>query len=168
MRIVALSGSLRQFSVNTALLQALAQSAPAGIQIEVFSGLRTLPPFNPDLEEQDVEAVTAFRRALAQAEAVVVSCPEYAHGLPGAFKNALDWVVGSAEFDGKPTLVLCASARSDYAPAQVAEVLRTMGAEVSGPVKLDLPRDFAQAQAVLAQPDLKPQLAALASWLNER
>ncbi|MHA0038861.1 NADPH-dependent FMN reductase [Deinococcus sp. PESE-13] len=152
MKLLALSGSLRADSVNTALLRALAEAAPAGVRVELFDGLRDLPLFNPDDEERENAAVTAWRAVLRGADAVVISSPEYAHGIPGAFKNALDWVVGSAEFDGKPTLLLGASARPQHAPTQLAEVLRTMGARVQGPHLLDLPGNVAAAQAALRTP----------------
>ena len=165
MKLLAVSGSLRADSLNTALLRALAGAAPAGVEVKLFGGLRDLPPFNPDDEEGENAAVTAWRTALRGADAVVISSPEYAHGIPGAFKNALDWVVGSAEFDGKPALLLCASARGQHAPAQLAEVLRTMGARVQGPHALDLPNTVAAAQAALRIParqaEARELLAAL-------
>lgn len=158
MNLLTLSGSLRRDSANTALLQALADVAPASFEVRHFDGLRDLPLFNPDTEEQQNAAVSAFRVALAWADGVAISSPEYAHGIPGAFKNALDWVVGSAEFDGLPTLLLCASARPQHAPAHLAEVLRTMGAKVCGPHALDLPRGLAEAQTALRDEEKRGQL----------
>lgn len=80
---------------------------------------------------------------------MLIACPEYAHGIPGTFKNALDWVVGNGEVSGKPVLALNASARSIHAPAQLAEVLRTMDARVLNTVLIDLPRQARDAEAVL-------------------
>lgn len=160
MKVLALCGSLRADSVNLALLRAMARQAPAGMAVDFFGAWDTLPAFNPDREDGAGSGVGAFREALRGADAVLISSPEYAHGLPGAFKNALDWVVGSAEFDGKPTLLLCASARPEHAPAQLAEVLRTMGAAVSGPYLLDLPSRRAAAEPFLSGSE-GPDLTAL-------
>ncbi|WP_192930782.1 NADPH-dependent FMN reductase [Deinococcus sp. AJ005] len=153
--MLGLSGSLRAASVHTALLHAAAQTAPDGVTMELFDGLADLPHFNPDIEEQEIAAVSAFRAALNTADAVLIACPEYAHGLPGAFKNALDWVVGCGEMSEKPVLTLNASARSIHAPAQLAEVLRTMGARVLEGVLIEVPR---QARDVLDVPGVAEAL----------
>lgn len=99
-----MSGSLRAASIHTALLNAAAHTAPAGVEMMVFGGLDDPPHFNPDIEGQETESVASFRAALNAADAVLIACPEDAHGLPGAFKNALDWVVGSGELSGKRVL----------------------------------------------------------------
>ncbi|WP_083653669.1 NADPH-dependent FMN reductase [Deinococcus marmoris] len=89
------------------------------------------------------------------ADAVLIACPEYAHGLPGAFKNALDWVVGSGEMSGKLVLALNTSARLIHAPAQLAEILRTMDAWVLDAVLIEVPR---QARDVLDVPGVAEAL----------
>ncbi|GAA5503097.1 hypothetical protein Dxin01_02846 [Deinococcus xinjiangensis] len=160
MKVLALCGSLRAESVNLALLQTLTEINP---NVKVFDGLRDLPLFNPDNEAQENAAVTAFRLALREADAVAIACPEYAHGIVGAFKNALDWVVGSAEFDQKPTLLLSALSRSAHAPAQLAEVLKTMGAVVVGPYSAGLPSRVAEAKAALTTPEAQGKLRG---WLQ--
>lgn len=160
MNALALCGSLRAESVNLALLRAFANAAPPHVRVQMFDGLRDLPLFNPDKEETKNAAVTAFQMALQNADAVVIACPEYAHGIPGAFKNALDWVVGTNEFDGKPTLLLCASARPQHAPAQLAEVVRTMGGQVTGPYSAGLPSRLPEAEAALRTPEAEARLAA--------
>lgn len=159
LKVLALCGSLRAESVNLALLRALAGAAPDGVQVQFFDGLRHLPLFNPDEEDAAHAAVTKFRAALREADVVVIACPEYAHGIPGAFKNALDWVVGSAEFDQKPTLLLAASARGQHAPAQLAEVLRTMGAVLIGLHSAGLPGRLPEAKAALQLPEAQERLA---------
>lgn len=105
----------------------------------------TLPAFNPDLEEDPLatpHTVTEWRSALAAADMLLISSPEYAHGIPGALKNALDWVVGSGELVGKPVGVINASAASRFAFPQLVEVLTVMSATVvpGATVVLDLPR----------------------------
>ncbi|MDQ1427014.1 MAG: hypothetical protein QOK39_490 [Acidimicrobiaceae bacterium] len=102
-RLLLISGSLRNGSTNTALLNTARLVAPAGVEVVVFSGLADLPHFNPD---DDIEplppAVAELRRQIAAADAVVFSTPEYAGALPGSFKNLLDWSVGGGEIYQKP------------------------------------------------------------------
>lgn len=131
MRLLAISGSLRRVSSNTALLEAAAKLAPAGVEIALYDGIGDLPHFNPDIADEDAApSVTAFRAALAAADGVIFSTPEYAHGLPGVLKNALDWVVGSSELVEKPVALFNASPRSTYAVASLTEILTVMSARV--------------------------------------
>ena len=127
---LALSGSLRGRSKNTALLEAAQVVAPSGVKVSMFRGLPDLPPFNPDHEERPPPPVLDFQRALAQADALLICCPEYAHGVPGAFKNALDWVVGSGELVNKPVGLLNASATGEYAQDSLRETLTVMSARL--------------------------------------
>jgi chromate reductase, NAD(P)H dehydrogenase (quinone) len=130
-RILAISGSLRASSSNTALLQAAAASAPQGIEVSLYDGLGELPHFNPDLDsETPPAAVARWRSALVSADGVVFSVPEYAHGVPGVLKNSLDWVVGSGELVNKPVTLFNASARGTYAQASLTETLTVMSAKV--------------------------------------
>lgn len=130
MKIFALSGSLRAQSSNAALLRAAAAAAPAGVTFDLYAELGTLPLFNPDLDDEGMvapAAVASLRARLVAADAVMICSPEYAHGMPGALKNALDWLVSVGELVGKPTLVINASPTSgEHAQAQLVEVLRTM------------------------------------------
>jgi NAD(P)H-dependent FMN reductase len=105
-RILAVSGSLRTASSNTALLRAAARLAPEGVEVILYEGLASLPHFNPDLDDLDAgtapPAVMDFRSRLDASDGVLISSPEYAHGVPGALKNAIDWVVSSGEIYEKP------------------------------------------------------------------
>jgi chromate reductase, NAD(P)H dehydrogenase (quinone) len=131
MRVLAISGSLRSKSTNTVLLRALAELAPPEIEIVLFQELDRIPPFNPDLEaENGTGPVARFRAALRETGAVIFSTPEYAHGLPGVLKNALDWVVGSGELSRKLVVLVNASSRGTYAQASLKEILKTMDATV--------------------------------------
>ena len=131
-RVLCLCGSLRRVSSNRAALEAARQLAPASLELAMYDDLATLPLFNPDDERDPLPpSVLALREAVGQADALLIACPEYAHGVPGAFKNLLDWLVGSLEFPGKPVLLLNASARGSYhAQEALAEILRTMSAEL--------------------------------------
>ena len=103
MRVLAISGSLRSASSNTAALQAAAILAPGGTQIILYRGLGNLPHFNPDLDTDDPpEAVRALRQEVGLGQGLLISSPEYAPGVSGCLKNALDWLVSSFEFPGEP------------------------------------------------------------------
>ena len=82
-RILAISGSLRAVSVNTAVLRAVQALAPEGVEVILYAGLGDLPHFNPDLEEHEPAAVTDFRVKVRAADGLLISSPEYAHGVPG-------------------------------------------------------------------------------------
>ena len=129
--ILAISGSLRASSSNTAMLRAAAALAPSGIEFALFEGIGNLPHFNPDLDGENASPFVAdFRIALHTADAVIFSVPEYAHGVPGVLKNALDWVVGSGELAGKPVVLFNPSERGTYAQASLLETLSVMAAKI--------------------------------------
>lgn len=130
MRLLALSGSLRAVSSNTALLRAAALLAPPGLEIGLYDGLGGLPYFNPDLESALPEPVLALYNAVDQADGLLISCPEYARGIPGSFKNALDWLVGHPAFPGTPVALFNASPRASEAQAALRLVLTTMSARL--------------------------------------
>jgi len=107
-RILGISGSLREKSTNSRLLTAFAELLPVGVNYAAYNGLAELPHFNPDLdgdEQRTNEAVQNWRSVLQSADAVVICTPEYARGVPGSLKNGLDWIVSSGEFVDKPTVV---------------------------------------------------------------
>ncbi|HSY38365.1 MAG TPA: NAD(P)H-dependent oxidoreductase [Polyangia bacterium] len=106
-KLLLISGSLRGGSTNSATLRTAAVLAPAGVEVEVYDGMECLPHFNPDDDPADgiglhPEVVT-LRAALAAADGVLLSTPEYAGALPGSFKNLLDWTVGGGQMAGMPT-----------------------------------------------------------------
>ncbi|NMV38133.1 NADPH-dependent FMN reductase [Ralstonia insidiosa] len=129
-RVLAISGSLRAASINTAMLTAAAAVAPAGIDVVPFAHLGEFPLFNPDTEYPLPPPVQAFREQLNAADAVLIASPEYAHGVTGVIKNALDWVVGCEAFVHKPTAVLNASPRAVHADAALKETLSVMSADL--------------------------------------
>jgi NAD(P)H-dependent FMN reductase len=110
--------------------------------MSIYRGLAELPPFNPDLDGDSApEAVTRFRATLEASDAVLISSPEYAHGVPGVVKNALDWVVGSGELIAKPIALINASARANHAWASLAETLAVMSAHVILEASITVPLD---------------------------
>ena len=175
-RILAISGSLRRGSTNTATLEALARLAPAGVRVLLFRDLAKLPPFNPDADREDEpgpEPVEAFRALIGSSNAIVIAAPEYAHGVPGVLKNALDWLVASETFAGKPVVLVNASPRAFHAQAALLEILATMAARLlpEAFATLFLTGRTATADDVLADPQrarrLKESLDALIAALKE-
>ena len=136
MKILGVSGSPRGASSNSALLRTVALLAPRNVEMAVEADLKSLPHFNPDLEEGDMPgplSVVRWRSAVRAADAVVFACPEYGHGIPGTLKNGLDWLVGSGEFHGKPVAVTHAyvnRARGTNVMESLARTLRAMDAVV--------------------------------------
>jgi NAD(P)H-dependent FMN reductase len=94
-------GSLQKESGNRTLLERATALAPDGVEIVPFDGLRALPHFDPDLDGESIESVAAWRKALADSDALLIATPEYGFSLPGALKNAIDWVIGSGELERK-------------------------------------------------------------------
>ena len=161
MRILAISGSLRALSFNTAALQAAVALAPAGLEIVLFTGLGSLPHFNPDLDtDEPPEIVKALRRDVGLSDGLLIASPEYAHGVPGAFKNALDWLVSSVEFPGKPVALINTSQRAIHAQAHLREILTTMSARLIDLASITLPlmgRNL-DAAGIMADTELSVEL----------
>ncbi len=158
-RVLALSGSLRAASTNTALLRGLAAAAEPPVTVVLFDGLGRLPLFNPDLEGPPAPApVEAFAAAVANADAVVISSPEYIHALPGGLKNAVDWLVSRDEIMAKPVALLHASHRGEDALADLRRVLATVSTRF-------LPDLFLRFDLMKHSPD---EIAALLAGPAER
>jgi chromate reductase, NAD(P)H dehydrogenase (quinone) len=139
-RVLAISGSLRRASSNSALVDAAIQIAADTAHVFVFRGLANLPLFNPDIEAEGTpEAIVDLRAKLCACDAVLISSPEYAHGVPGALKNALDWLVGSGELVDKPVALINASPRATRAWASLAETLSVMSAHVILDASITIP-----------------------------
>jgi chromate reductase, NAD(P)H dehydrogenase (quinone) len=156
-RLLAISGSLRRASTNTAALEALAKLAPEGVKVLVYRDLAKLPPFNPDDDVEDKpkpEPVETLRALIGASDALIVAAPEYAHGIPGAVKNALDWLVASETFAGKPTALINASPRAFHAQASLREILSTMAARLvpEAFADLSLGGKAVTAEDILADP----------------
>lgn len=167
MRVLAISGSLRAQSTNTSLLRALAAISAPLLKIAIWDELVYIPPFNPDLDRSPAHAaVDGFRTAIRNADAVIFSTPEYAHGMPGSLKNLLDWIVGSGELSKKPVALINASARGVFAQAALKEVLQTMDAIVlhDAETTIDLGGQKLTATEIAGD----PRFAALLSSFAEK
>lgn len=163
MRILAVSGSLRAVSSNTAALQAAGMLAPEGVEIVLYPSVGDLPHFNPDLDTETPPAVVAaWRREIGRSDGLLICSPEYAHGMAGALKNALDWLVSSLEFADTPTALINTSPRAHHAQDQLREVLSTMSARLVEAASITLPLHGRglDAAGVAADPALSAQLAS--------
>jgi NAD(P)H-dependent FMN reductase len=168
LRFLTISGSLRASSTNTTLLRALPLVAPEHA-FDFPAPLDALPFFNADLEEAGPPAsVRGWRAEIAGHDALVVCSPEYAHGVPGVLKNALDWLVGGTEVVGKPVGILNTSLPSTIAHASLVEILSVMGAvvvpEASGGLMLRGRRG--DARALAADPEVAAHLRGVADVLS--
>ena len=136
MKVLGISGSLRQDSHNSRLLRVAADLLPPGAELEEFTGLREIPAFDEDIERDPPEAVVALKQAIAASDAVLIATPEYNHSIPGGLKNALDWVsrpIAENPMRGKPALVIGASTGmfgAVWAQAETRKVLGALGARV--------------------------------------
>src|SRR3954466_12129762 len=139
MHLLAICGSLRAGSSNAMLLEVAARLLPASATCTIFNGIADLPAFNPDADVEPAPvSVQRWRTALAAADGILLSSPEYAHGVPGALKNALDWVVGSNELVGKPVALINPSPRSLFAHPQITEILTVMSADLVAAASITL------------------------------
>jgi chromate reductase, NAD(P)H dehydrogenase (quinone) len=160
--ILAISGSLRQISSNTALLQAAIALSPENVEIKLYGGLNDLPHFNPDLEPTEPPAVKDLRQQLAWSDGLLISSPEYAHGVPGVLKNALDWLVSGEEFVGKPIALFNTSPRAVHAQASLIEIMTTMAGRMIPEASITIPLlgKNLDAAGIVADPEMSSEVQA--------
>lgn len=138
--IFGLSGSLRKNSSNYTILDYLAGTVPDGIDYIIYDGLSTIPAFDPGLDNDDPpEAVANLRYQISKADAIIICTPEYAFGVPGALKNAIDWMVSSGSFSGKPTALITASTGGEHAHEAMIKILGAIDAKLSPETTLLIP-----------------------------
>jgi chromate reductase len=162
MRLFGIPGSLRSGSSNHALLSAIQQVAPEHT-LEMYDGVGQLPHFSPDADQHPPALVQALRARIQSADALIISSPEYAHGIPGSLKNALDWLVSSPVMIDKPTAVWTAGpGESQFAHPQMLEVLRTMSARIplDACLVIERARQAFDADGRLVEPALAERLRA--------
>ena len=174
MRILAISGSLRRDSHNTALLRAAAASLPPGVELAIHDGLREIPPYDDDELASPAPAVLRLREEIAAADGVLVSTPEYNSSIPGQLKNALDWMsrpLAESPLRNKPAAVIGASTGmfgAVWAQAEARKVLGAIGARV---VDAELPVPVAHEQfaddGTLSDPDVEQELEGVLGQLVE-
>jgi chromate reductase, NAD(P)H dehydrogenase (quinone) len=149
--------------------------APAGVTIVAYNGLGGLPHFNPDFDtESPPDAVRELRACVGQSDGIFFCSPEYAHGIAGALKNTLDWLVASSEFYEKPVAIINAAPRAVHADAQLREILSTMSARICEAASIALPLQGRNldAAAIAADEPLAQQLrraiAEFAAFIDGR
>lgn len=167
-RILALSGSLRALSSNSAILRVAALIASPAAHVELHPGLDALPYFNPDLDRELDDpalpaAVRALRQQLRTADALLISSPEYAHGVSGMMKNALDWLVGGEEMVHKPVALINTSPHATHAWNALLETLRTMTADLvdDACIAIAVPRNRTDAELAADGAVANPMRAAI-------
>lgn len=169
MRLLAISGSLRANSSNTFVLQAAKILAPVFVDVTLYLDLSKLPHFNPDLDREPLpDIITSLKQQVKDSDGILISSPEYAHGVPGSLKNALDWLVSSVEFPGKPIVLINTNPRATIALASLHETLTTMSAHIveSNNITLAIAGRGLDVQGIVADPELSASLSkAIASFL---
>lgn len=160
-KILALSGSVRKDSTNSALLRAAIQAAPQGVALTLYEGMDALPIFNPDHTDPLPAGPAGLRMALRAHEGLLIACPEYAHGVPGGLKNLLDWIVGWGELAETPVALWHASVYGENAKASLAEILKTMSMHLVPEASLTLHlrgKKPAEMAPILALPETRKTL----------
>ena len=131
-KVIAISGSVRRSSANLRLIKAIDELTKEKFDTIVFEGLTELPHFNPDLDtDHPPEAVNNFRKLLKNSDGILICTPEYAMGVPGTLKNALDWTVSSGEFTGKPVALITASTSGIKAHESLLDTLQIIDARIN-------------------------------------
>jgi chromate reductase, NAD(P)H dehydrogenase (quinone) len=128
-KVFAISGSTRSLSTNRQYIEAFREIAKDLMEISLYESIADLPAFNPDLDNENAPAaVTSFRNCIREADGVLICTPEYAMGIPGSLKNAIDWTVSSCEFSMKPVALITASTSGRKGHQALLDVLNVIEA----------------------------------------
>jgi len=139
-KVIAISGSTRSCSTNLNLIKAIANLSANNFEITIFDGLTEILHFNPDLDnENPPKQIAAFRNILRKFDGILICTPEYAMGVPGTLKNAIDWTVSSMEFSGKPTALITASSVGQKGHSSLLETLKIIDAQITDETQLLIP-----------------------------
>lgn len=139
-KVIAICGSTKANSSNLKLIYAIEKLALGKFEISVFRDIASIPHFNPDLDNQaPPAAVAAFRNILRASDGILICTPEYAMGVPGSLKNAIDWTVSSMEFSQKPTALITASSLGQKGHASLMETLKIIEAKITDETQLLIP-----------------------------
>ena len=136
-KVLAICGSTRKTSSNLNLIHAISDLTKEKFEIKVFEGLSDIPHFNPDLDnETPPEAVKNFRNQLKEVDGILICTPEYAMGVPGTLKNAIDWTVSSCEFSNKPTALITASSVGENGHESLMKTLKIIESKITDQTQL--------------------------------
>jgi chromate reductase len=173
-KIFAICGSTRKLSSNLSLIKALAELSKDQFELNIFTDLKEIPQFDPDDDISPAPtAVDSFRKMNKDSDAVIICTPEYAMGVPGSLKNAIDWTVSSGEFMHKPTALITASSQGQKGHTTLLETLKIIECEIPESVQLLIPfiktKINAEGKITHAQTleELKALLKALGVLLNK-
>jgi chromate reductase len=167
-KILVVIGSLQAQSTNATLVRAVLAYIGGNYDVTFTRALHELPPFNPDVEAGPLPAaVDAWRAEIAAADVILIATPEYAFGIPGALKNALDWVVGMGEFVGKRVALIAASATgATFAMEALERTIRVMSAEVIATTNVAGVRGKVDENGRITDPETRDALAQLAARIT--
>jgi chromate reductase len=175
MYVLGLSGSLRRDSYNTRLLRAAATALPPGVELEIWDALAAIPPYSDEDGDGAPAAVSELRRAVAEADAVLIATPEYNSSIPGQLKNVLDWLsrpFPDNSLRNKPVAVIGASTGmfgAVWAQAETRKVLKATGARVvEGDLPVAVAHEAFDSGDRLADGDLQERLEELLAELVEQ
>ena len=149
--------------MNSALLRAVARLAPTDIRVQLYDGLGRLPLFDPDIEHTDPAPVAELRAQIIATDGVLIASPEYAHGVTGVMKNALDWMVGCEAFVDKPVALLNASPCAVHAQAALRETIMVMSARLVEEVSTTVPilGSGLDTDGIVARAEISARLRAM-------
>lgn len=136
-KVIAISGSTRLNSTNLSYIKAITALAKDRFETAILDGIDLLPHFNPDLDNDNPPAaVISFRNSLKTADGILICTPEYAMGVPGSLKNAIDWTVTSMEFSHKPVALVTASSIGEKAHQSLLETLKIIESNINDETQL--------------------------------
>ncbi|MBI1767109.1 MAG: NAD(P)H-dependent oxidoreductase [Bacteroidetes bacterium] len=136
-KILAICGSTRKTSSNLNLINAIVDLTKEKFDVTIFNGLAVIPHFNPDLDnETPPEIVDSFRKQLKEVDGILICTPEYAMGVPGTLKNAIDWTVSSCEFSHKPVALITASSLGENAHESLLMTLKIIESNITEQTQL--------------------------------
>jgi len=160
-KILAIPGSLRENSSSNRILNAIVSTTPSQVFVEVFPGVSNLPHFNDP--EETPPAVADFRQKIREADAVLICTPEYAFGVPGSLKNALDWTVASGEFINKPVGLVTASSQGERGHAALLLTLSAISSKIipEATLLISFVRSKLDPAGNIKDPDLSNQLGTI-------
>jgi NAD(P)H-dependent FMN reductase len=167
--VIALCGSQSSRSANLQLINEIKRLANNKFNIDLFTGLDQLPHFNPDLDGKAAPAaVDAFRDTLRKADGILICTPEYAMGVPGTMKNALDWLVSSMELSNKPVALITASTSGEKAQASLTGTLNILEARMNSDMQMWIPfiKTKIDAEGRISDEAIQARLSTLIDAFN--
>lgn len=136
-KIIAICGSTRESSTNLKFLNAIGELLNGVAEMEIYMDIASIPHFNPDLDtDNPPSSVTQFRNKLKGADGILICTPEYAMGVPGTLKNAIDWTVSSMEFSHKPVALITASSMGEKGHRSLLETLQVIESRMTPQTQL--------------------------------